>query len=182
MTCFVIGCGDSGKDWFTHPHDVSIGSNDSIKHGRDTDYLVLINALQGFKREKERLDLIQSSKAKILTNSDSWKSMFRDYEKIKLVTFHKYLKKGMVYSSKSSPFVAASIAFNMGAKDIVLWGVDMNTHHLFNPENKLRDYEVRKFESLAKLMKAQGTMMCVSSAESALSKVLPVYRLERVTA
>lgn len=182
MTCFIIGCGSSGRDWFTHPHDVSIGCNDSIKHGRDTDYLVLINALQGFKREKEKLDLIQSSRAKVLTNSDSWKSMFRDYEKIKLVTFHKHIKKGIVYSSKSSPFVAASIAFNMGAKDIVLFGVDMNTHHLFNPENKLRDYEVRNFERLSKLMAAQGTTMWISSNESALSKVLPVYQFERVTA
>jgi hypothetical protein len=175
VTVFCIGCGSSAEGWSNHPHDITIGVNDSIKHGSDTDYLILINSLQSFKNEPERVDFIRQSKAKILTNGDSWKPIFPKYEKLRMQPIGKHLKKGHVYSSKSSPFVACSYAFNLDATDIVLFGVDFLTHHLFQPGQRMYDYEMRNFEKLARLMAAQGTQMWVSSKESSLSKFLPIW-------
>ena len=177
MTAFLIGCGDSAKDWFNYPHDVSIGVQDSIKFGRDTDYLVLIDSLQGFKREPERVKLIGKSKAKILTNGDTWKSIFKNYERLQLRTFGKYLKKGHVYCSKSSPFVALSYAFNLGASDIVLFGCDYVSHRLFNVGSRMQQYELRNIEKICRMMSEQGTRVWVSSKESALSKFLPIWEI-----
>lgn len=176
MLVSIVGCGSTAEGWFNHPHDVSIGVQDAIKWGKDTDYLVLIDSLQGFKREPERVKLIGKSKAKILTNGDTWKSIFKNYEKLHLRPFGKYLKKGHVYSSKSSPFVALSYAFNLGAKNIILWGVDMKTHRLFHQGSRMQDYELRNFEKICRLMSEQGVNVFVSSPESALSKFLNVWK------
>lgn len=176
MTVFCIGCGSTAEGWFNHPHDVSIGVQDSIRHGKDTDYLILIDSLQGFKREPERVKLISQSKAKILTNGDTWKSIHPKYEKLHLRPFGKHLKKGHVYCSKSSPFVALSYAFNLGATDIVMFGVDMQNHRLFNPTSRLQHYELRNFEKICRMIAEQGTRVWVSSKESALSKFLNVWK------
>jgi hypothetical protein len=175
MTVFCIGCGKSAEYWFNHPHDVSIGVNDAIKHGKDTDYLILIDSLQGFKKEPDRVKLIGKSKAKILTNGDTWRSIFKNYERLHLRPFGKYLKKGHVYCSKSSPFVALSYAFNLGATDIVMFGVDMRNHKLFNDGSRLQQYELRNIEKICRMMAEQGTRVWVSSKESALSKFLNVW-------
>lgn len=175
MTAFVIGCGKTAEGWFNQPHDLSIGVQDCGKFGKDPDYLVLIDSLQGFKKEPERVKQIGRSTSKILASTDTWKSIHRNYERIQIRPFGKYLKKGHVYCSKSSPFVALSIAFNMGAKNIVLFGVDMNDHKVFQPGNKLRDYEMRKFEKICRMMNENGTRVWVSSDQSSLSKFLNVW-------
>lgn len=182
MTVFCIGCGSTAEGWFNHPHDVNIGVQDAIKWGKDTDYLVLIDSLQGFKREPERVKLIGKSKAKILTNGDTWKSIFKNYEKLHLRPFGKYLKKGHVYSSKSSPFVALSYAFNLGATDIVFFGCDYVQHRLFHAGSRMQQYELRNIEKICRMMSDQGVRVWVSSKESALSKFLNVWHYETASA
>jgi len=176
MTAFIIGCGYSAKDWFLQlPYPmtgilksvITIGVNDCIKWGIDTDYLMLIDSLNGFKNEPERVKTISKSKAKILTHGDTWKKIFSRYEVLKLQGFSKHLNKKHVYSSKSSPFVALSYAFNLGAENIVMWGVDMNDHQLFRPGTKLQDYELRQFEKITTLI-----MMIISPI------VAPSFRLK----
>lgn len=179
MTVFCIGCGPSAENWFNHPHDVSIGVQDAIKFGKDTDYLILIDSLQGFKREPDRVKLIAQSKAKILTNGDTWKSIHPKYERLHLKLFGRHLKKGHVYSSKSSPFVALSYAFNLGATDIVMFGVDMRNHRLFNDGSRMQQYELRNLEKICRMMSDQGVRVWVSSKESALSKFLNVWKYDR---
>jgi len=175
-TVFVIGCGESAKGWFNHDYNLSIGVNDCLKFSRDTDYLVLIDSLHGFKNEPERVKIISQSKAKVLSFSDTWRKVFPKYERLRLQGFGKHLKKGHVYSSKSSPFVAASVAFNMGAKDIVLFGIDMKTHQALKEGSKLLDYELRNWERFTRMMAEQGTQCWVSSEVSVLSKFLPVWK------
>jgi hypothetical protein len=182
MTVFIIGLGSTAEGWFNHPHDISIGVNDSGKWGKDTDYLLLIDSLPGFKREPERVKTIGRSKAKILTNGDTWKSIFPKYEVLRLKLFGKQLKKGHYYSSKSSPFVALSVAFNLGATDIVLFGVDMKTHKLFYPGSRMQDYELRNIEKMCRMLKDQGVNVFVSSKESALSKFLNVWNVTKESA
>lgn len=182
MTAFIIGLGASAEGWYNHPHDISIGVNDALKWGKDTDYLLLIDSLNGFKNEPERVKTISRSKAKILTHGDTWRKIFPKYEVLRLQGFSKHLNKKHVYSSKSSPFVAASYAFNLGATDIVLFGVDMISHQIFHPGSKLQDYELRQFEKITALMKEQGTNVFVSSEVSQLSNFLPIYEHSAINA
>lgn len=176
-TVFIIGCGESGADWINHPCDLSIGCNDAAKFGKDPDWLVLIDSKAGFKREPERVNIISKTKAqRVFTHGPTWKAEFPKYEEIKLQMFSKHLKKGHVYCSKSSPFVAVSIAFNASAKTIVLFGCDYRSHALLKKGNKLFDYEMRQWERFCRLMTAQGTQVFVSSDYSELSKFLPVWK------
>lgn len=185
MTAFVVGCGSTAGGWFNHSHDVSIGVNDAIKWGKDTDYLLLIDSLQGFKKEPERVKIIGRSKAQVIAANDTWKSIHRTYHRINLSPFSKYFKKGRYYSSKSSPFVALSVAFNLGAKDIVMFGCDYKNHHLFQEGKRIQDFELRNIEKLCRLFSDYGVNVFVSSKESALSKFLnvwnPTYRIPSIT-
>lgn len=175
-TAFVIGCGLSAENWHQHSCDISIGVNDAAKFGKDPDWLVLIDSRNGFKNEPERLKTITRTRAKaVFTNGETWKKDFPDYHQLKMQQFSKFLKKGRVYCSKSSPFVAISLAFNAGAKNIVLFGVDMVNHPLFQSGKKLFDYEMRQMERFCGMIKEQGTNVFVSSEYSALSKFLPVW-------
>lgn len=176
-TAAIIGLGETGKDWINFPCDVSIGVQDCAKFGKDPDYLVLIDSKNGFKNEPERLAAITRTKAKkVFTNGETWKREFPYYEQLKMQSFNKHLKKGHVYCSKSSPFVAVSLAYNMGAKNIVLFGVDMKSHPLFHEGTRLYDYEMRQWEKLCRLLADQGTQCFVSSEYSLLSKFLPVWK------
>lgn len=176
MIAAVIGLGSTAKDWFNNPHDFSISVNDGAKWGKDPDYLVLIDSKVNFKNEPERLETIRKTKAKkVFCHGPTWKEFFPDYELIRLQGFNKYLKKGHVYCSKSSPFVAASICFNMGAKDIVLFGVDFQNHHSLSPGTKVFDYEMRNWQKFAIKLRENGSGLYVSSNESQLSQFLPVW-------
>ena len=174
MTCFIVGLGSTAEGWFNHPHDISIGVNDAIKWGKDTDYLLLIDSLQGFKKEPERVKIIGRSKAQVIAANDTWKSIHRNYKRINLSPFSKFLKKGRYYSSKSSPFVALSVAFNIGAKNIVMFGCDYKTHHLFQPGKRIQEFELRNIEKFCRMLSEQGVNVFVSSKESELSKFLNV--------
>lgn len=176
MTAFIIGCGESAEGWFNHPHDVSIGVQDCKRWGKDVDQLLLIDSKIGFKNEPERLEIIKNSNpGKVYTHGPTWNDWFPNAEHLRLTRFNKYLKKGHVYCSKSSPFVGISLAFNMGATDIILFGVDMKSHKLFHPGTRTFDYEMRQIEKLCRMMADQGTSVWVSSEKSALSKFLNVW-------
>lgn len=184
MTCFIIGCGPSAENWFLQlPYPMSgipktvttIGVNDCLKFGIDTDYLLLIDSLNGFKKEPERVKTISRSKAKILTHGDTWKKIFPKYEVLRLQGFTKHLNKKHVYSSKSSPFVALSYAYNLGATDIVMFGVDLRDHPTLREGSKILDYELRNFEKINAMMRRDGTVVWVSSGQSRLSDFLPIW-------
>lgn len=181
MIVSVVACGESASEWYKTPCDLSIGVNDSSKWGHSVNQLLLINS--PFQFEKSRLEVIKNTKFdKVLTHSDNWQKIFQNYEKINLQSFGRYAKKGRVYSSKTSPFVAMSLAFNYGASDIILHGVDMVNHRVFNPNNRARtesmglyNYELRNFELFAKIMADQGTKVWLGKDYGALTKILNVW-------
>lgn len=173
MICSIVGCGSTAQNWHETRCDVSIGVNDMKKFGHDPDYLLVIDSPKRFT--KERIEIIKSTKSKFITRDDQWKGILGPSEKVRLQHFGKYLKKGHVYCSKTSTFVAMSLSFNMGAKDIVLHGVDFVSHQVFHPGNRLYDYEMRQYEKFCRMLKEQGTQVWVISKDSALSKFLPVW-------
>lgn len=173
MIVSVIGCGNSGKDWFNTPCDLSIGCNDSAKWGKDPDWLVIVN--RRFTPEREKI--IKSTKSKkVLTSIRYWEEYFKAIgptENLRMQPFGKHLKKGHVYSSKTSTFIAMSLAFNAGATDIILFGVDLTSHPVI--KDKLLNYELRQWELFTRELKKYNVNVWVSSSESALSKFLPVW-------
>jgi hypothetical protein len=171
MIISVVACGASAEGWYNTPCEISIGCNDVLKFGKNTDWLVVINR----KFPPDREAIIKASEPKTLfTTIDYWKKQFPLHSSLRLQRFSKHVKKGHVYSSKTSPFVALSLAFNAGAKDVILFGVDLVNHNVI--KDKLRDYELRQFDRFCREIAAQGTRVWVSSKESSLSKFLPVWK------
>jgi len=172
MVVSIAACGESGSEWYKTPCDLSIGVNDIFKFGHPVNQLLLINSPNQF--EKSRLETIKSTKFdKVLTHSGTWDKIFPQNERIRLQSFSKHLKKGHVYSSKTSPFVAASLAFNMGASDIILHGVDLISHPAI--KDKLLNYEIRQIQNFTRMMSDQGTKTWLAKDYGALTKFLPVW-------
>lgn len=72
--------------------------------------------------------------------------------------------------SNSSPFVAACIAYKLGATEIVLWGCDYHSHPVFS--DKQRQEKVKKHFSLLKnALSFRGVKVTVPASESVLYKV-----------
>lgn len=172
MIAGIIGCGQTSEGWENTRHDFTIGVNDCKKFGHDPDYLLVIDSPKRFT--KDRIEIMKQTKSKLITRDDQWKGILGSSEKVRLQSFGKHLKKGHVYSSKTSTFVAMSIAFNMGATDIVLHGVDFINHTVFNPSNKLYNYEMKQYEKFVHMLKEYNVHVWVSSEKSALSKFLNV--------
>lgn len=171
MTASVIGCGKSAEGWQNTPCDLSIGCNDVRRFGFEVDWLVVVNR----HFEPIRDHVIKSSMPeRFLTNSAAyWPKFFPKAEVLRMQPYGKYLKKGHVYSSKTSPFVAMSLAFNAHADTIILHGVDMVDHP--NIKGKTLNYELRQYERFCRQLNDLNTKVFVSSKESKLSEFLPVW-------
>lgn len=168
----IIASGSSAQHW--QPKGTCIGVNDAFKWGHYFDQLLLINNPKSFTAD--RLDLIRKTPhQKLWVHNDSWKPFFKEYELLRMQSFSKHLKKGHVYSSKTSPFVAMSLAFNQHATDIIIWGVDLLDHKVFHPGNKLQDYELRQYEKFCRLLSGHGCKVWLGAKGSALERFLNVW-------
>jgi hypothetical protein len=186
MTISVVACGQSAKDWYNTPCDKSIGVNDCLKHGRDTDYLVCVNAPFKFEPNKsngrtDRKKIILSSNARFMTSlCMEWLKYKKSLDCININPFTKWLKKGTVYHSKTSPFVAMSIAFNMGAKDIILWGVDFIDHPDFPQGKRNTQFEIEQYVKFADMAGQQGCKVWIGNEGTSLNKYFPVYDIDQI--
>lgn len=172
MIISVVAVGESGHDWHKTPHDYSIGVNDCQKWNHPVNELLIINSPKSFT--PARLETIKSTKFdKVLTHSGTWDNIFPQNERIRLQSFSKHLKKGHVYSSKTSPFVALSLAFNLGAMDVILHGVDLVNHSAI--KDKLLNYEIRQIQNFTRMMADQGTKTWLAKDYGALTKILNVW-------
>lgn len=181
MTCSIIGCGDSAKDWNKIPVDLSIGVNDCWKFGYPTDYLVVVNSPVKFKAE--RLETIKNSKPRRFYCHDSnWRKWFKESQYVNMRPFITVYRKGRVYSTKTSPFVAITLAVKEGATEIILWGVDFINHHKFSP-GKHRDFdkELDNYRMLFEQMEKEGIKVWLGNDNSTLKKFLKVYDYEKET-
>ena len=173
----IIGCGETGSYW--DGHGLSIGVNDCEKNGKGVAALILINHPNRFPGE--RINTIKASKAKIYTDTicaNSWKKHFSQPIVLNL---HRWAggfsekRKDRVYHSNTSPFVAMSLAFVMGATELVLWGVDFQNHHKYSPGKSDFNNEVHNYLSLSSALKRKGCKVNVGHKDSFLYQFLPVY-------
>lgn len=182
----VIGCGDSAKEWFKTPCDLSIGVNDANKFGHEVNYLVVVNSpLKFFPSVKnghvDRLKTITDSKPeRFFCHSSNWKPYFPKYELLSMRTFIGSYRKDRIYSSKTSPFVAITLAASLGAKDIILFGVDMLNHERFSaqasPKNR-PDFitELGYYRMLFEQLAQNGIKVWIGSENTVLKDILPLY-------
>ena len=84
------------------------------------------------------------------------------------------------YSSDSSSFIALSLAYNLGAKDIILWGCDFMNHHVFNEGNPYRDKEVKRHLELIECLKNEGVNTWLGSLGTAFDDKLKIYEYRSV--
>lgn len=176
MIVSVVGCGDSAKEWYKTPCDLSIGVNDCVKHGHEVDWLCVINAPGKFTMKskngwQDRLFTITNSKPKkFFCHNANWKPYFPHAEFLALKPFMTSIKKGNVYKSKTSPIAAISLAFNAGATDILLFGVDFLNHPNF--QGKMLKSELHEYQRLFWCLEEHGVRCWLGNVNSALKEFL----------
>lgn len=173
MIFTVVASGDSAKNWI--PRGTCIGSNDCEKWGKPVDFLVLANAPRKFK--PERLNIIKKSKAKILVTSvNQWKPYFPQCERIQRVTtFNRMIMKGFVQTSVTSPIMCLSIAISKGADEVIMWGIDMLTHHAYKKGTKSGDREIALYRRYFREMQRIGVKLWRGADGSVFDDQIPLY-------
>lgn len=177
MNVNIIGLGDSAKHW--NGEGYSIGVNDAMKWGHKLNGLILINSVSRFKDEPERLNtIINSNPDTFYCNNSSWEKYFPNWKQLNLVSFsysHRLIK-GKLWCSKTSPFVAICLAVQLGATDVILWGVDMVTHKYYRPGEKDFDGEYKNYLRLFEKYKEVGVNIWRGADGSCFDKDLEIYR------
>lgn len=164
----VLGLGETVK--YYHGNSVTIGVNDIYRHFH-TDYLVCIDRPGRFN--KERWEYIKNSKPKkMYSQLDDWKEV-QGYEKIVIKPFSGLLNWEAIGHSNNSPFVACIISYLLGFKEIVMYGVDFNTHNSLKSERHiariLKDYKL-----LYDRFQEEGITLRLGHEDSVLYSVIPV--------
>jgi hypothetical protein len=157
--------------------DLTIGVNDVNKFFPDTpaDYLVVIDPPQRFT--PERLHTIRrSSPRKFFTHYyNEWRPLVQNLQGLNMSAgydFQQLDKPGITLHSNNSPFVAAVLAYKMGARRIIMHGADFNTHPNFRESDVAT--ALGHFNTLFKELRNRGVALNVGSSYSQLAKVLPI--------
>lgn len=165
MTIDVLGLGESLNE-YANKGNITIGVND-IYSRYNADYVVCVDTFEAFT--KDRLKTILHTKCKgFYSQLECWKTV-QNYVNIK-VSRTATLTDDTLKCSNNSPFVACVLAYKMGATEIVLWGVDMNTHNHFKGlsfDKAVTDYKQLK-NDLARL----GVSLSIGSETSKLHGLL----------
>lgn len=175
MTWNIIGCGESAAQW--DGHGLSIGVNDCEKAGHRVGALILVNQPEEFRGERMET-IVQTGAQKIYCHDEAvywWKKIFPHVtvmEPFKRWGGQFRTDKQTIYHSDTSPFIAMSLAFRLGARELVLWGVDFQTHHIYQPGKIHHRGEIERYQKMAFQMKMAGCPVYLGAKGSALN--LPV--------
>lgn len=174
MIYTIVASGDSAKHWVAN--GPSIGVNDCEKWGKPVDKLILVNAPAKFK---ERINIIQKSKAQVLTNAPAtWKLYFKNCQKIeRLISFNSRILKNFVYMSQTSPIIAISLAIKLGATEIIIWGVDFMNHRKWSKGTKAGDREIKVYERFFADCRRIGVSVYRGADGTAFDATIPLYRV-----
>lgn len=175
MLVNIIGCGETAALW--NGTGYSIGVNDCEKTGKPVQNLILINWPESFK--EERLQVILKFKGHVFTDDicdDAWAKHFPGLQVLPMRRYHNgTITPGRIYHADTSPIVAMSLAAKWGAKKLVLWGVDFNTHHRYKPGGTSNfGHEMKRYVDYANELRRSGCKVFVGSSESFLSRHLPL--------
>lgn len=173
MTYHIIACGDSAKHW--HGQGLSIGLNDFYKHGKKTTIMGIFNHRSKFT--PDRLDTILKTRPiKFYGDSDSWSNHFPDMIRVKLRSWDGILRKepDRLTHANTSPFIAMSLAYNLGASKIILWGADFESHRMWNKTNPEMQTELRQYRQFTDALRREGVKVHLGAKGSLLEEFLTV--------
>lgn len=172
----IIACGDSAKDWHLKATGISILLNDAFKWGHKGSILAIFNHKSRFTQD--RIDTILKTRpVKFYADSDSWEKYFPDMVKVKLRSWDGILRKepDRLQHCHTSPFIAMSLAYNLGASKIVLWGADFTTtHHTWNKTNPQMVVELRQYRQLVDALRREGVKVFLGAPGSLLEEFLTI--------
>ncbi len=164
----VLGCGPSGADW--DGKGFCIGVNDCLKFGKPVSALVCVN----WKFEVPREKIIRETVAPegFYSQSDYWchqpyfKQIHTDYFKV----YKPYdLKK--IYHSRTSPFIAISLAAYLGHKEIVIYGVDFDDHPIIKDD--ALEFEISQYLNLIRFLEKEGIKVYLGVAKGCFKDLIP---------
>lgn len=172
MTIHVIGKGES-KEFFKHDGNITIGVNDVNKWIK-TDYII---SLDEMFLHPDQHNTFKKSDAMFLSQIDDNRHYVKNFTLIELTRGRGVLddfdSEKFVYSI-TSPFTAVHFAYKLGAKHIVMWGVDFNTHECFNTDS-LRNRALKDFGNLRKKLNERGCELYVGNEVSMFSSILKTW-------
>lgn len=165
MTCHILGLGPSIQD-FKEYDGYRIGVND-ISRYTYADRIICVNRFN-----PERTQWVNDSRPEdgLWSSMGMW-SKHPSYRKLTYRPWHGVFKDKTIFSSKSSPFIAYTMAYTLGFKEIVLWGVDLIDHP--NIKGRLKDNEINNFALFYKEIKKRGVETFKGSEISQLK--LPIW-------
>lgn len=169
----VIGLGQSVKHYDKNSKNMSIGVNDSWKIVK-SELMVIIDPpeLWQSSEDKPRLPFIIMARPKFFfTNREGWKGKIHNYTPIQLYPFRADILSinypDHVSNSFNSAFVAAVLAYKLGAKKINLWGVDFVGHKNLGTPYLMKEC-IQDFIVLRKLLAERGVVLNFPPSPSAL--------------
>lgn len=164
----ILACGPTGQFWDGKGY--SIGVNDCWKY-RPTNELLVVNHRNDFSPERQKI--IDASTPLIFhTLFPDWKE---HYQMVPLRSKYQGqpLDGKRLYYANSSAFCATNLAFNYGAKDIILWGVDFVGHQNIKGD-KLLD-EIKRWRLLYLELTKKGCKLWLGFNNTVMGQFLPTY-------
>lgn len=173
MTIHVLGLGDS-LEHYKPDNNITIGVNDIHKFIK-TDYVVCVDHLFAFS--KDRLETILKTRCKgFYSQIVDWGMVIPNFKLIEFNSgrglLHELDNNKFCYSN-NSPFVACILAYKLGAKNIVLHGVDLIDHPHIKGNSK--EKALLDYKNLNKAFKSRGVNLFVGSKDTNLVSFLPIF-------
>lgn len=173
MIASVVALGQTAQHWI--PRGLTIGVNEYLTWGKQADAMIIVNAPHKFSHDE--MNLITKHKGQMLTNSPKqWSKYFTNAEALKhMGPFHLRVQKGRLYSASTSPMIAISYAMQRGATEIILWGVDFNTHPKYKKGTKNGDHEIEIYKRFFESCKKLGVEITLGSPGTAFDDYVPLW-------
>lgn len=129
------------------------------------------------KFTQDRVDtIVKTNPIRLYTDNDSWDRYFSNVVKVKTRSWDGHLRKepDRLASASTSPFIAMSLAYNLGATKIVLWGADFQTHHTWTKQNPQMAMELRAYEQFINALRREEIKIYLGTTGSLLEKFLTI--------
>lgn len=176
VTAAILGMGPSIQDFKPGPDIITYGVND-IARLFQVDHHVIIDHLRVFNEERQSF-IINSKAPAIYSHITDYRNIFQ--ERFKYIEFTpgrgvlNFNTPFVLPKSNNSPYVAACLAFQQGARELRFYGVDLTNHpHIKNAKLTVA---LQNFEALFKWFRDRGVRCFVSSRHSLLHQYIPELR------
>ncbi len=170
MIANIIGLGQTALNW--DGTGFSLGCNDVWRFGKPTNHLLVINSLNN---EPERKKIVENSCPEILWSQMLTWQNHPNYKSIgPMASWHHKFSPGMIYTSNNSPFVAVTLAYKLGYRKFILWGVDLMNHRHIRQDNDMLPKALEDFHFLQVELLKNKASMYLGCKGSALD--LPIWK------